>query len=351
MNQMYPQEDTQETLEGNAAHWVLTEKIANHDIKINDQTPQGVMVTQEMLEGADLFVDHLRQRNVNFKHLYVEQRVEISTINEHCFGTPDVFYFDVSTNTIDVFDYKFGHKFVDEFKNYQCVLYAEGVLNKLAKTFGEAPGVFDQLCKVNITIIQPRCFYKGSPIRTWSFPAIDLRPLVNIIRSAASEALSNPKAKPGEQCEDCPGRHSCAALQQDAYRSSRVARASLPLELPLNAASLELKMLKESLLLLQARVDGLSEFVTSKLRQGERAPFHSLGTTRSKRVWNRPIDEIIALGRMFDVDLSKQNVVTPTQAIKLKVDEAVINCYSEYENGSIKLEDHNPNDVSKIFGV
>src|SRR5437868_4163827 len=62
MNQIYPQPDTPESLEGNAAHWVFAEMLACRQVAEGHAAPNGVIVTDEMLEGAELVVDTLYGR-------------------------------------------------------------------------------------------------------------------------------------------------------------------------------------------------------------------------------------------------------------------------------------------------
>ena len=62
MNQAYPQPDTPETLEGNAAHWVAWELLAGRQVSEGTPAPNGSIVTDEMLEGAELLVDTVRTR-------------------------------------------------------------------------------------------------------------------------------------------------------------------------------------------------------------------------------------------------------------------------------------------------
>jgi len=67
------------------------------------------------------------------------------------------------------------------------------------------------------------------------------------------------------------------------------------------------------------------------------------------RKWNKPDEEVLALGEIFGKDLSKKSVVTPTQALKLNIDESVIMAYSYIPKGDAKLVENNPNDAAKIF--
>jgi hypothetical protein len=239
MNQAYPQADTPETLEGNAAHWVFAEMLAGRQVSEGMQAPNGVFITDEMIEGAELVVDTVRAKIPAGTVLHVEEPVAIARIHAQCWGTPDIWAFVQQALTLEVIDYKFGHRFVDEYENDQGVAYTAGILDHLAEVLGKGPGLLDQAIKVNFTVVQPRCFYKGAPVRTWSVQASDLRAHINQLANAAGVALApNPPAVTNSECVDCPGRHACPALQQAAYHDAEFAVRSSPVELPPAAASL-----------------------------------------------------------------------------------------------------------------
>ena len=354
MNQAYPQPDTPESLEGNAAHWVFAEMLAGRPVLEGMQAPNGVFITDEMIEGGELVVDTVRARMPveRFGPPRVEEAVAIPRIHAQCWGTPDIWAFSASPLVLEVVDYKFGHRFVDEYENDQGVAYIAGLVDVLAAKFGEGSGLFDQRLKVNFTVIQPRCFYKGSPVRTWSVMASDLRAHTNQLANAAGVALApNPPAVTNSECGDCPGRHACPALQKAAYHDAEFAVKSSPVELPPAAASLELKMLERSLERLQSRVEGMREAVATYIRQGHSVPWHRAEQGYGRQQWTMPVDQVLAMGSLMGVDLSKPGVKTPKQALKSGVDEAVIKAYSITPLGSIKLVPDNPADARRVFGT
>jgi len=354
MNQAYPQPDTPESLEGNAAHWVFAEMLAGRPVLEGMQAPNGVFITDEMIEGGELVVDTVRARMPveRFGAPRVEASVGIPRIHQQCWGTPDIWSFSTMPLVLEVVDYKFGHRFVDEYENDQGVAYIAGIVDALAEKFKAGAGLFDQRCKVNFTVIQPRCFYKGSPVRTWSVMASDLRGQINQLAKAAEVALSpNPPAVTNSECGDCSGRHACPALQKAAYHDAEFAVKSSPVELPPAAASLELKMLERSLERLQARVEGMRETVAVYIRQGHSVPWHRAEQGYGRQQWTMPVDQVLAMGSLMGVDLSKPGVKTPKQALKSGVDEAVIKAYSITPLGSIKLVPDNPADARRVFGT
>jgi hypothetical protein len=354
MNQMFPQPDTPESLEGTAAHWVFEEMLAGQPVCEGQVAPNGTVVTEEMIEGGELVAQVVAERLPADRFtlgVHIEKRVAIPFIHDQCFGTPDIWAFDPTNMVLEVIDYKFGHRFVDEFENDQGVAYISGILDALAAWLKRGVGLVDQHVMVNFTVIQPRCFYKGNSVRTWSFKASDIRGHINLLKAAAERALApNPTATTNSECIHCPGRHSCEALQKAAYSDAEFAVQSTPVQLSPTAASLELKMLERSLERLNSRVEGLRETVTAYAKQGQVVPWHKIEQTCGRQVWNVKPEEIVALGAMLEKDLSKVAVVTPKQALKIGIDEAVISAYSATPMGSLKLVPNNPADARRVFG-
>lgn len=354
MNKKFPQADTPETIEGTTAHWVFAEMLAGRIVCEGLITPDGQMVTEEMIEGGQLVVDAVAERMpaARFSLPKVEQPVDVSAIHPDCWGTPDIWAFALNPNVLEVIDYKYGHRFVDEFENDQGIAYCIGIVAELSRTLQIPPAILDQSLTINFTVIQPRCFYKGSSVRTWSFPASDLRNHMNALANAAAMAtgLNTPPAKTNSECQFCPGRHACDALQKAAYNDAEFSTVSTPIELTSVAASLELKILERSLERIQARVDGLKESVAAYGRQGQPIPWHRLEQSYGRQVWNVPTDQVLAMGEMMGVSLSKPGVITPKAAIKNGIDEAVIMAYSAVPAGVVKLIPNNPADARRVFG-
>ena len=110
-------------------------------------------------------------------------------------------------------------------------------------------------------------------------------------------------------------------------------------------------MLERSLERLQARVEGMREAVATYIRQGHSVPFHRAEQGYGRQQWTMPVDQVLAMGSLMGVDLSKPGVKTPKQALKSGVDEAVIKAYSITPLGSIKLVPDNPADARRVFGT
>jgi hypothetical protein len=344
MNQRYPQDESPEAAEGTAAHWVATEMLVNRIHPKGSPTPNGLIVTDEMIENAELVNETVATRMPGLK-LHVEEQIAASRIHPECYGTPDIWAVTGHSRVIEIIDDKFGHRFVDEHFNAQGLCYLSGIIDA-------AFGVDDDLkdVRVNFTVIQPRCYYKGSPVRTHSFLVPEAAPYLRALASTALLALApQPVATTNDGCIYCPGRHSCDALQKAAYSDAEFATDRMPLEMSPTAMGLELTMLMRALDRLGARVSGLQEITLANIKAGKQVPYFHVENGDGRKTWNLPDSDIVAMGELFGVNLSKPGVVTPAQAKKLGVDDAVISGYSYSPATAAKLVQDNPADVRRTF--
>lgn len=361
MNQLYPQDDTQESLEGTAAHWVLEQVFKGIRPAEGSLTPNGQVVTREMLDGADLFMQAVNDRlAMHSKSLEasdfmgnVETRVAMPRIHLYCWGTTDFWFYIHELRILENIDYKFGHGYVDEFENPQIVLYGEGLIEMLAKQFGMLPLEFEHgLSQINLSIVQPRCYYNNRPVRTWSTNAYGIKHIREKLIVQAHKAFEpTPEAVPNDECKHCPGRHACGALQKVAYEAADYALRTLPYDLTAEQLSREAMILRKALDRLNARVEGIEETLLTKLKQGGRAPFHGVTHPHGRTRWSKPKEEILALGSMFKVDLTKEvEVVTPNQAIERGLSKDLVKSFSEAPTGQAKLVQIDASDARRVFG-
>ncbi len=341
MRRMYPErEDSPAAIEGTAAHWVAAEFAQGRWHGEGEMTPDGVtLVSTEMIEGAELWVDAINEHTVAHAHQHYETQIPCSVIAGNCWGTPDYFAHLTSVR-LTVLDYKFGHRHVDAFENWQLVTYAAGVIAS-----HKAPP-----CEVVLGIVQPRSYHSSGPVRVWTIHSDDLQQYSDRI-AAAIEATKSPYAQcqPNPHCQDCSARHACQALQQSSLAALDVTYGSQPMELPADALSLELRMLRRASKLLEARIDGLTEQATGMSRNGQNVPGFALKAGAGRERWSKPLDEVLALGEAFGVPVAKPGAITPKQAIKAGLPAEVVSSYAETPVGELKLVESDTSTLRRVF--
>lgn len=338
----YPQEESTYSKEGTAAHWVASEILHGRTVILGSTTENGEIVSQEMLDGAELYTSHICSiLPVEFHdNLVIEQPINISSIHPACWGTPDCW--TLVNDSIYIWDYKFGHGYVEVYENWQLIEYAAGILQYL--TVGPETWI-------TFFIVQPRNYNKKGPIREWKIEAAELNWHFEKLRNAEAAACL-PKAKcfPSPECTYCKARAVCPTLQQTALTVADISQFNSPEKLENNTLGHELRYLQRAKQLLEARITGLEGEAISLLKNGKRIPFFTLEESNGREIWAKPVEEITALGEFYQKELAKPlSVVTPKQAIDAGIPAGIVRAYSEVQKGNLKLTPVNEASSKKIF--
>lgn len=340
-------------MEGEAAHWVVEMSAKGSPPVLTQQAPNGVAVTREMTEGAELVMQtFLRHLGPDWRSMvFIEKRISIKRIHaEHCWGTPDYYAWARLPDgrfVLFLFDYKFGHDVVEVFENDQLVTYTAGLLD-------EVPHLDDRNIIVQMVIIQPRSSHRDGTVRGWRVLASDLRAQINILSGAAHEALKDDAlATPDpDACGNCSGRAHCEAAQKSAYGGAARGQRAVPHDLTPHALGLELHYLERAQDMLKARVSGLRAQAEALITQGQAVPFYKMSPTASRLKWKYPPEAVIGLGMMDGKDLrAPVEVITPTQARDRKLmSEDNLKLYAERMPGAMKLAHDDGSDARLTFG-
>lgn len=361
MSQTYPEtEESVEAREGTASHEIgadiitdaKTNRVQRHTAKdwVGITASNGVVFTEEMFDGALEYADDvikvMRRTGTFGPNLRVEQRVEIPRVHEINWGTPDCSIYHKLGNALYVWDYKFGFEAVEAFENWQAIDYVAGLLDEL-----EINGHLDQETKVHIRIAQPRAHHRDGTIREWVILAIDLRAHINILHGNAHEALGpNAKFRTGSHCKHCPGRHACEPALKAGLGMYEAVAKPVPVELSPEALGVQLAIVIRARKQLEYLESGFEEQVKSLTRSGVLIPGWIVEQRIGREKWDKPISEVIALGDMLDFNLRKpEDAITPNQAKKLGVDEAVITAYSTKPRTGLIVVSDNGNKAKQVF--
>lgn len=342
--QLYPEpEDSPHSMEGTAFHEVVANLLNGVPMLAGALASNGIAITDEMLEGADICVEAIPHDMV--PHCHVEERVDVTQIHEACFGTPDVWFYDPVKKVLNVLDWKFGHGYVDVFENYQLAAYAAGII--------ETHGYDDQEIWVKFTIVQPRCYHKDGPVRLWGCRAHELRGLVNEMMMACGIAASGQGVcQTGEHCRHCSAIVHCPAAQRAGMALIDFTARPIPSEMSPAEKGTYLARIQRAAVMLKALDTGLSEEIERSIRNGSPVPGFTLEPGQGRTAWSKPFAEVATLGDMFGVQLRKEALITPIQAIaalkKAGIDGEVVKSYSETTTGALKLAP--AADLRCIFG-
>lgn len=128
-----------------------------------------------------------------------------------------------------------------------------------------------------------------------------------------------------------------------------MAGESTPDDLPNEALGLQLDIIQRARAHLEYMESGFSEVLKSKIRAGEVVPGYELKPSYGRLDWSKPLSEILLLGQLFGVDVSKPAAVTPLQAIKAGVPEIAVNPYCSKPAKGLKLTRQTKKSIAKAF--
>lgn len=345
------QEDDTDAREGVAAHWAVAEMLAGRLVDVGEVAPNGVILTDEMIDGCDRMHDDVTKALAPYglkpSNCCIEARVFMPRVYPGMFGSPDCYILIARPglpNLLLLWDYKFGHRYVEVFENAQMVDYIAGITDGIHDM---TPGV-----DIVVTIVQPRSFSSDGPIRRWETTLLKLRALINVSSNAVHEALGpNPRAKVGPECRDCKARHACPTLQREGFAGMDEAKRVTPMEMTPAAAGLELRMLERSIALLTARSKGLEAQLERMAKSGAPTPGWRLVPGESRETWTVPEAQVIATAALLRVNVAKPpEAITPAQARKAGLDPDLVAALAARGPAGMKLVADDGSAARRAFG-
>lgn len=344
MQEQCPEPESEAAMEGTAAHEVALRMHYGVDVAVGDQCSHGIVVIEEMIDGAKLYCSVLSECVPQGHTAKLEQYLDCSSLHPDNGGTPDAWFWYVSKNIIYLVDYKFGYGYVEVFENWQLINYAAGVIKQISPQIGWDKVVFEFI------IVQPRSYHtRDGSVRRWKVGYKDLIPYWERLRDVYVEALShNPRTMTGVECDNCTARHSCTALRTATYQiGDWVTNYNRP-DVSIADAALELTLVRKFQKLLGAIETGLAALIESEIRAGKRVPGWYLEPTNGRERWVDP-DAAKTIADAMGISISKNQLITPKQAIAAGLPDSIVRMYSETPTGAGKLINDNTQ-LRKIFG-
>lgn len=358
MSAQYPEEPSDDTLAGEASHWLGETLIqmgavmhVTPDIReglVDSQAPNGVIISDEMFEAAWEYAnDVVREIKQHPGAVWaVEYHIKAPSIHAESFGTTDAFLYDAQDHRLIVWDYKFGHKIVEAFENWQGINYVAGLFEMLG-----IDGVLDRELRVDIRIVQPRAFHRDGAIRSWRMLGHELRGYFNQLSNAAHEALSDrARTRSGEHCIYCNARHACQAALDAGLGMFEAVNKPVPSELTPEQLGTQLAIVKRARKQLEYLESGYGQQLMSLIRSGKNVPGWAVEQGVGNREWAKPIEEVLQLGSLLGVDLREPvKLVSPAQAEKKGIDKSVIAAFVERKPAGLKIVPDNNKKAREVF--
>lgn len=223
LEEQFPDSISEFAEEGTAGH-ALAEHLIKKYMKIRSNRPTSDYYTDELVESVEDYVSYVVEQLENVKNDYpmyiaaVEQKVDVSSYVDDCFGTADMVI--ASPDKLHIIDLKLG-KGVPVYaeNNTQLMIYALGVLETVEPIF--------DIETAELTIHQPRL----QNVSTWEISAADLRAWGNeVLKPRSAMALSGEgEFAVGEHCRFCKAKNQCRARADEMLKLAQLKFKASPL--------------------------------------------------------------------------------------------------------------------------
>jgi hypothetical protein len=348
-----------EAEEGTAAHYVAqmmleTFKLGGDGFPIGQSmigrtSPNGVIITEEMFDGALTYYNVITAVvGANYSELMIEVRVSAHhTLDPQAFGTADAIYFERATNTLYIWDFKFGHYSVKAYGNLQLVAYAVAA--------GETFNFVKIHPRLSLHIVQPRCYDGQGPVRTWTCTYDDLRADINFMEMAiVDHRMNKGLVKSGEWCRECPAAHKCPAIRQAVAVAIDYSTTPIPLNMSNEALAYEMDLIDIAEARIKQRKAAISTEAEARVRAGQLVPGRRMTETTGNRKWSIPDSQVFELGLIhglnFRTDPKPVTVAAAEALLKRKrIDGSVINQYYHKPKTGMKLIADDGSRAKQIF--
>lgn len=311
-----PDEENIHSQEGTAAH-ALAEMAFQRNRPCEawlGDTIEGVVVTHEMAEYTQVYVDALRDYAEGAEIVEIEGRLDLAPLRPPApmHGTCDAWFYYPNVKRLRVVDLKYGKGVVVEVEdNKQTRYYALMAWVKLAMT---SKAKAAQLEEIEVVIVQPRAHHADGPIRSEVISLKELKQFGKDLLAAAHKAMDpNAPRIPGDHCRWCKFKLACPEFRGKALAVAQVEFAdvaegeTVPPD-PMTLTPAQLGHILRSADTLEAWLKVVRQRAMGELLAGRAVPGFALKNKRAMRKWN---DEKAVIAWARKLKIKKDDLMEP----------------------------------------
>lgn len=281
---------------------------------------------------VQMYVDDFRARLGDTSFPFgVEQSFECEEHGLKIKTRIDAWSYNPNTNTVTIYEYKSGKSPVYAKENRQ-MLMETCIFLKVNPQYEHA--------KFEFRVIQPRI--RRQP-NFWSINGANLREWSNFLFGMYIKACSpNAECTTGTWCFKCFAFGHCRASREAQLYAISFTDYAIIDDRDLAAVGADYKVLRSAEKYIKKMADALEFRLTNAIKAGVQVIGYSLNSGRSTVSWCKTIEEVKALGILYNVKMEKKNsLITPKQAVALGIPESIVMMYAKEEQGSLKLTEDN----------
>jgi hypothetical protein len=341
MSPAFPAVDVDPTArdEGTAADWMALQAFNGTPIGtlINTPAKNGFYMTADMADYVDQYLAALdcgeMQVDTSFgtdlwrvgaraDHIkYIARGERVEFVNG---GNGNVLEHPLPSE-LHVDDLKYGYSLVDPEMNWTLIWHAIGY----CITRQVQPDI------IKLTIHQPRPHHPDGKHRTWTISYAELLELYARINATLSDP-SNELRTGLSWCRRCHALASCPAATKARMNAIDATAIAFNDQLPDNALSYELDVVRMAKATLEAQLNALEEMATHRLRNGAVIDNYAMQPQFANTRWKPGIDARL-LSMASKIDCEKPGTITPAEFKRRGGSEAVYNALTERPQTGIKL--------------
>jgi len=312
--------------EGDAAHWLI-EQVHNYkygqplESMMDKQAPNGVFITADMIDHVSPYlkdVQDIGQVESDTSWISTDGKWKIGARADHI---------RCDNDKLTVSDFKYGWRIVEPEMNFTLIWHAVGflLLNK---------GKCESINAFEFVVYQPRPYHPAGSVRRWT---ID-REKLEYLWATMETALYNPSdtLKTGTHCYKCPAMVNCPAFRKAQMNALEVVETAFTDSLSHDELSTQLDITARAIEILEQIHAAYAELVKHRIKQGAVIPNYAVERSMGNREWKTGITAEF-LKMLTGRDLTKPELVTPSQAEKLGVSKELVASFSTRNERGIKL--------------
>ena len=324
--------------EGDAGHWLIQQvHSGKHTLEelVDRQAPNGVFITGSMIEHVEEYLKMIGSGgNVEVDTSFGNGTMGAWQVN----GRADHIKFENRILYVD--DFKYGWSIVEPENDWTLIAHAIGISFILPQISDLLRDV-DRIC---LRIFQPRPYHPKGALREWKISPNELIGYRNQITAT----LSRPDnmLHTGPQCRNCPKQLDCPAFKKAQMNAIDVSETAYVDSLNNDALSFMLINLERAGKVIKQAYEAYEELALHRLRGGTIIPGFTAQADYTNTIWKSHVTpEFVRM--MSGKDVSKKELITPNQAKKLGVPEAIITSLTERRQKGYKLVKQDASDLAK----
>lgn len=324
--------------EGNAAHWLVEQVHSGKyqfDELVDRKAFNGVFITEEMVEYVTPYLNAIKGKG-QVECITSHSDGQRYTIN----GRADHVEYN-NIDTLFISDFKYGWGIVEPIGNWTLISHAIGWLIQ-NQQYGFT------IKNIVFRIYQPRPHHVQGKIREWVCSIEEFQSLTNQL----FHQLYNPddKLRTSEHCRKCPALASCPAAAKAGMNALDVADTAFASEMTDGTLGFMLDQYDRAIKILTENRKAYAEKALHRIKAGAIVPGYARESELTNKQWKEGVS-INSLMIITGKDLSRKELMTPTQAIKAGLREELADNFCERrEKGSKLVRINASQQIKKLFG-